>query len=90
MGGFGAPHEEFKHDFEQIDACDKMIVLMEERVSAGVQIECGYAYARGKNIEVYQIGKPAWSNQTFAQVNGHEIILVQSVDDFVEKALARN
>jgi hypothetical protein len=90
MGGYGTPAEEFKHDFEQIDDCDKMIVLMEERISAGVQIECGYAYARGKAIEVYQIGKPQWSNQTFAQVNGHEIISVQGIDDFAAKALSKN
>jgi nucleoside 2-deoxyribosyltransferase len=90
MGGNTPPDEEFKHDFEQIDLCDKLLVLMEERVSAGVQIECGYAYARGKAIEVYQIGTPEWSNRTFAQVNGHEIISVHDIDDFATKALGKN
>jgi nucleoside 2-deoxyribosyltransferase len=90
MGGSTSPEEEFRHDFEEIDNADKLIVLLEERVSAGVQLEEGYAYAKHKVIEVYQMGKPAWSNMTFAKLNGHEIIPVQSVDDFVEQVLSQN
>jgi hypothetical protein len=90
MGGSTLPEEEFKHDFAEIDNTDKLIVLLEERVSAGVQLEEGYAYAKHKLIELYQIGKPAWSNMTFAKLNGREIVPVQHVEDFVDQALHHN
>ena len=90
MGGSTSPEEEFRQDFAEIDNTDKLIVLLEERVSAGVQLEEGYAYAKHRIIELYQIGKPAWSNMTFAKLNGHEIIAVQNVDDFVDQALRHN
>jgi nucleoside 2-deoxyribosyltransferase len=90
MGGTTPPVEEFKQDFDEIDAADKLIVLLEERVSAGVQLECGYAYARHKVIEMYQLGKAEWSNKTFAEVNGNDIISVQNIDDFADQAIQRN
>ena len=90
VGGLTLPEEELKHDFEEIDHADKIVALLEERISAGVQLEYGYAYAKRKVIEVYQIGKPAWSNMAFAKLNGHEIIPVQSIDDFVDQAASKN
>ena len=90
LGGDTLPEDEFRHDFAEIDASDKLITLLEERVSAGVQLESGYAYAKGKKSEIYQIGKPVWSNNAFAKLNGNEIISVTDVTDFVEKALQNN
>ena len=82
-----SPEDEFRHDFEQVDLSEKVLVLLEEHISAGVQLECGYAYARGKRLQLYQIGKPAWSNIAFARLSGDGITTVQDVDDFVNNAL---
>lgn len=90
MDGLSLPEEELGQDFTEIDAADKLIVVLEEQLSAGVQLESGYAYARQKVIEVYQIGKPAWSNIAFSRLNGNDIISVQSIDDFVGQVLERN
>jgi len=65
MGGLTPPDEELRHDFAEIDATDKVVVLLEATISAGVQLENGYAFARGKTIEAYQLDKPAWSNIAF-------------------------
>jgi hypothetical protein len=90
MGGLTDAEKELTRDFTEIDKTDKLLVLLEERISAGVQLECRYAYAKRKVIEVYQTGEPAWTNKTFAKVNGHDLVFVQTTDDFVAKALARN
>jgi nucleoside 2-deoxyribosyltransferase len=84
------PEDEFRKDLAEIDNCDKMLILLEERISAGVQLENGYAYAKGKQFETYQIGKPAWSNMAFARMAGGEILSVNSVVDFVEQTLRRS
>lgn len=84
------PEEEFARDLKEIDACDKLIILLEERVSAGVQLENGYAFAKGKRLETYQIGTPAWSNVAFSRLAGVGIIPVKSVLEFVNQATARN
>jgi len=90
MGGASTPEEELSHDFAEIDRCDKVVVLVEERVSAGVQLENGYAFAKSKEVAVYQIGKPAWTNIAFAKLNGHEIVQVTDIDDFARQALIQN
>ena len=90
IGGMASPEQELRHDFEQIEQSDKVIVLLEERVSAGVQLEKGYAYAKGKTVDVYQIGKPAWSNIAFSLLSGHEIRAVRDIDDFIERAVRDN
>jgi nucleoside 2-deoxyribosyltransferase len=84
LGGTTSPAEELQHDFEQIDWADVVIVLLEERVSSGIQLESGYAYAKGKPIDVYQIGKASWSNQAFGKLNGHEIYGVDSIEAFTD------
>jgi hypothetical protein len=87
MGGDHDPDEELRHDFSQIDTSDCVIALLEERVSAGVQLENGYAYARGKKVYVFQIGKPAWSNLAFSRIAGHDIEVVDNEHEFVMKAM---
>jgi nucleoside 2-deoxyribosyltransferase len=87
MGGMTAPEEELKHDFEEINKSDKLIVLLDKVVSAGVQLENGYAFAKGKAVVMYQIDSPAWSNIAFSRLNGHEIVLVKSDADFVGQVL---
>lgn len=89
IGGLTSPEAELKHDLEQIDTSDKLVVLLEEAISAGVQLENGYAFARGKQVEIYQIGKPAWSNTAFSRLNGHEIRSVQDTDDFARQVLEK-
>lgn len=81
------PEDEFRKDLAEIDSSDRMLILLEERVSAGVQLENGYAYAKGKQFETYQIGKAAWSNMAFTRMAGAGLIPVKSVADFVEQAL---
>lgn len=88
MGGDTSPEDELRHDFAQIDQSDVIIALLEERVSAGVQLENGYAYAHGKKVYAYQMGKPAWSNIAFAKIAGHEIEQVADEEEFVERAKA--
>lgn len=90
MGGVTLPEEEFKKDLQEIDQADKLIILLEERVSAGVQLENGYAFAKGKVLDIYQIGQMAWSNMAFGRLSGNDIIPVKSVLDFVHQAKQRN
>ena len=85
-----APDEEFRIDLREIDTSDKVICLLEERVSAGVQLELGYAYAKGKQLEIYQIGKSAWSNLAFSAAVGCGLEPVENIDDFVTKAIKNN
>ena len=89
MGGLTLPEEEFKKDLSEIDRADKLIILLEETVSAGVQLENGYAFAKGKALDIYQIGRPAWSNMAFGRLSGNGIIPVKSVLDFVHQAKVR-
>jgi hypothetical protein len=84
------PTTEFRKDFAEIDASDKLVVLLEEKVSAGVQLELGYAYARDKQLQMYQIGKAAWSNNAFSGAVGCDILPVENVDDFIDKVVASN
>ncbi|HSX04950.1 MAG TPA: nucleoside 2-deoxyribosyltransferase [Candidatus Saccharimonadales bacterium] len=90
MGGLSAAEEEFKHDLQEIDAAEKMLVLLEERLSAGAQLEIGYAFAKNKRLQIYQIGTPAWSNAAFSRLSGHEIRAVQDIDDFATQVIANN
>lgn len=90
LGGLSSPEDELAQDLKEIDLADKVVALLEERVSAGVQLENGYAFAKGKTVEIYQIGNPAWSNIAFAKLNGHEIYPVETFDDFVERVLGGN
>jgi len=82
FGGMTSPEEEFQADLAEIDKTNQMIVLLEERISSGVQLESGYAFAKGKTVEMYQIGKPAWSNVGFSRLSGRGIIPVKDVADF--------
>ena len=86
FGDMASPESEFKKDLEEIDAADKLVVLLEERVSSGVQLESGYAFAKGKTVDMYQIGKPAWSNVAFSRLSGQGIIPVKDVADFAAQA----
>lgn len=86
MGGHTDPEDELRHDFEQIDDSEIVIALLEERVSAGVQLENGYAYAKNKKVYIYQIGKPAWSNIAFATIAGHDIKTVADDSEFINQA----
>ena len=90
MGGVALPEEELKKDLEEIDRSDKLIILLEERVSSGVQLENGYAFAKGKELEIYQIGKASWSNIAFGRLSGIGNIPVQSILDFVDQAKHHN
>jgi nucleoside 2-deoxyribosyltransferase len=89
MDELAVPEDEFRKDLAEIDACDELIILLEERVSAGVQIENGYAYAKGKKLQTYQIGKSAWSNMAFSKLSGAEIVQVKDINDFAHQVLRR-
>ena len=78
-----SPETEFRNDLDEIDQSDKIIVLLEEAISAGVQLELGYAYARGKQLEIYQLGEPTWSNRAFSGVAQCTLHQVKNVDEFV-------
>lgn len=90
MAGVALPEDEFTKDLKEIDQSDKLIILLEEKVSAGVQLENGYAFAKDKGLEIYQIGKPAWSNVAFGRLSGNSIIPVEGVLDFVHQAKIHN
>jgi nucleoside 2-deoxyribosyltransferase len=75
-------------DFAEISKADRLLVLLEERTSSGVQLEMGYAHAKGKEIEMYQMGKTSWSNKTFGQLDGHTVIAVKNTSDFAERIIA--
>lgn len=62
-----ATHE-LKNDFENVKTCDEFVALIDESLSAGVQLEIGYALALGKRITLVTIGKTQlnWTNQALA------------------------
>lgn len=82
------PADEFRKDFAQIDEADELLVLLEERVSTGVQIEIGYALAKNKRIRMFQIGQPSWSNTAVSSLGGYEIELVHDVDEFASRVVS--
>ena len=84
LGGLTDPAEEFRTDLAQIDTADRLVVLLEERISAGIQIELGYSYAKGKELDVYQIGKPAWSNTSFLALANTPIKPVNDIESFIK------
>lgn len=90
FGGSTPPEEELKKDLDELGACEKMIVYLEERVSSGVQLELGYAYAKGKMIEIYQEGKATWSNAAFAKLSGNTSTPIAGLEEFVAKVVANN
>ena len=90
FGGLTPPEEELRRDFAEIDKADKVVILLEEKISAGVQLENGYAFAKGKAFETYQIGRPAWSNEAFAKLAGQPIVEVSEVADFIDHVLRRS
>ena len=56
----------FEKDIEAIDACDIFLMISPGRVStAGTNWEQGYAYAKGKRIEVIQYTKDQTSLMTY-------------------------
>ena len=85
-----SPGELFGAGLDGLDASDKMIVLLDSPVSSGVQIELGYAYAKGKIIEMYQIGEPGWSNMAFAELCKAQVHRVHDTADFVQSAIRNN
>lgn len=87
FGGLTPPEEEFQKDLDEITSSDKMIVFLEERVSAGVQLELGFAYAKDVAIEIYQDGKPAWSNIAFSRLSGNVLKEVLNFEDFTNSVI---
>jgi hypothetical protein len=85
-----SPEELFGAGLLGIDEAEKMIVLLDTPISSGVQIELGYAYARGKSIEIYQVGEPGWSNMAFGKLCKANIYSVDDTADFVRKAIQNN
>lgn len=56
----------FKKDIEAIDACDIFLMISPGRIgTAGTNWEQGYAYAKGKRIEVIQYTKDQTSLMTY-------------------------
>lgn len=90
FGGMTSPADEFRQDIAEIDRADKLVILLEERISAGCQIEIGYAFAKQKQLEVYQIGAPAWSNTAFFAFAQVPLTSVGGMDDFMLAVLAGN
>jgi nucleoside 2-deoxyribosyltransferase len=56
----------FEKDIKAIDACDIFLMISPGRIgTAGTNWEQGYAYARGKSIEVIQYTKEQTSLMTY-------------------------
>lgn len=89
FGGLTPPEEEFEQDLAAIDSSDVMIVMLEERVSSGIQLELGYAYAKGIELDMFQVGKPTWSNIGFSKLSGKAIEQVLDEKDFALKVLEK-
>lgn len=80
----------FGAGLDGITPSDKMIVLLDQVISPGVQIELGYAYAKNIPIEAYQIGKPAWSNMAFLRLANSPLHTVDTPEAFAAQALRNN
>ena len=61
----------FEKDIEAIDACDIFLMISPGRIgTAGTNWEQGYAYAKGKRIEVIQYTKDQTSLMTYCAADG--------------------
>lgn len=58
-----SPTEAFELDVKHIDECDVFIAFVERAVSAGIQLELGIAYAKGKRIVLVSSEPLAYINQ---------------------------
>jgi len=59
-----------KLDLQHIKKADKFVALLDEQVSAGVQLEIGYALALGKEITLLAVldAKLGWTNQALMKL----------------------
>jgi nucleoside 2-deoxyribosyltransferase len=57
--------DELRNDFQKIKEADEFAALIDETISAGVQMEIGYALALGKRITLITGAKTSlnWTNQ---------------------------
>lgn len=90
MSSIEPPEVQFGAGLDGLAPSDKMIVLLDQVVSPGVQIELGYAYAKNIPIEAYQIGKPTWSNMAFLRLANSSLHTVDTPEAFAAQALRNN
>lgn len=85
------PTAEFKRDLDQITGSDIMIALLEDTVSAGVQIEIGCMLGEITNnsekrlILAHPLSTPlAWSNNAISKLPGVSSVQYSKPSDIVE------
>lgn len=72
-------NEVFIHDLHQLDECDAIYYLCEGmNGDIGAAWECGYAYAKGKQIFVEELEETAEISLMVAQSSDNEIESYQS------------
>jgi nucleoside 2-deoxyribosyltransferase len=79
------PAKAFSLDIERIKAADTLLAILDEKVSAGVQTEIGYALALNKTVILAhpQSVELAWFNKAIVLAGqAKEITLPLTVDSF--------
>ena len=86
----GDPYEDFKSALDQINQSSTLIAIVDDVVSAGVQIEIGYMLkllesGSGKRIILaHPSGQPlSWSNQAISKHPGVSVVSFKSSDDII-------
>lgn len=86
----GDPYEDFKSALDQINQSSTLIAIVDDVVSAGVQIEIGYMLkllesGSGKRIILaHHSGQPlSWSNQAISKHPGVSVVSFKSSDDII-------
>jgi hypothetical protein len=84
------PHEEFKSDLEQINKSSTLLALVDNVVSAGVQIEIGYMLklveldTTKRLILAHPANQPlSWSNNAISKLPGVSVISFNSSEDII-------
>lgn len=70
------PAQAFLTDFDELDRSDVLVAFVSDQVSAGVQVEIGYAIAKSLRIILVQMAgsEPSWSNAALDKANLLEIV----------------
>ena len=70
------PAGAFLTDFDELDRSDVLVAFVSDKVSAGVQVEIGYAIAKSMRVILVQMSgtQQSWSNAALDKANVVEIV----------------
>jgi nucleoside 2-deoxyribosyltransferase len=82
-----SPAEAFNVDMRAVEGCDLFIAFIGNRISAGIQMEIGYALAKGKRVVLAlpTTDKLGYVNQGLVDSGNAKLILFKDHSDLLDK-----